>query len=48
MCDCQCQTTTEEQTQTLAEVAREVTDNGRIIFEFLADVVQGKLEGATL
>ena len=48
MCDCQCQTTTEEQPQTLAEVAREVTDNGRIIFEFLSDVVQGKMEGATL
>ncbi len=48
MSECQCQTTTEEQAQTLADVALEVTDNGRIIFEFLADVVQGKLEGATL
>ncbi len=48
MYDCQCQTITEEQTQTLAEVALEVTDNGRIVLQFLADVVQGKLEGATL
>ena len=40
-----------EQTETnppsLAEIVREMTDNGRIIVEFLTDMVRGKMEGAT-
>ena len=47
MCECQPKSTTEDQRPSLAEVAREVTDNGRIIYEFLSDMVQGKMEGAT-
>ena len=47
MCDTQTQTTTEATPQSLAEIVREVTDNGRIVVEFLADMVQGKMEGAT-
>ena len=47
MCDTQTQSTTESTPQSLAEIVREVTDNGRIVVEFLADMVQGKMEGAT-
>ena len=31
----------------LADIVREMTDNGRIIVEFLTDMVLGKMEGAT-
>ena len=47
MCDTTPQSTTESTPQSLAEIVREVTDNGRIVVEFLADMVQGKMEGAT-
>ena len=47
MCDTAPQSTTESTPQSLAEIVREVTDNGRIVVEFLADMVQGKMEGAT-
>ena len=47
MCDTQAQSTTESTPQSLAEIVREVTDNGRIVVEFLADMVLGKMEGAT-
>ena len=39
------QTKTEEQPPTLAEIVREVTDNGRTIINFLQDAMDGKLEG---
>ena len=47
MCDTQPQTTTESTPPTLAEIVREMTDDGRLIVEFLFDMVQGKMEGAT-
>ena len=39
------QTQTEEQPPTLAEIVREVTDNGRTIINFLQDAMDGKLDG---
>ena len=47
MCDTSAQATTEDQPPTLAEIVREMTDDGRLIVEFLFDMVQGKMEGAT-
>ena len=47
MCDTTAQTTTEDQPPSLAEIVREMTDDGRLIVEFLFDMVQGKMEGAT-
>ena len=45
MCDSGPQTKTEEQPPTLAEIVREVTDNGRTIINFLQDAMDGKLDG---
>ena len=39
------QTKTEDQPPTLAEIVREVTDNGRTIINFLEDAMDGKLDG---
>ena len=39
------QTITEDQPSTLAEIVREVTDNGRTIINFLQDAMDGKLDG---
>ena len=39
------QTKTEDQPPTLAEIVREVTDNGRTIINFLQDAMDGKLDG---
>ena len=39
------QTKTEEQPPTLAEIIREVTNNGRTIINFLEDAMDGKLDG---
>ena len=36
---------TEDQPPTLAEIVREVTDNGRTIINFLHDVMNGRLDG---
>ena len=47
MCDTTPQATTEDQPPTLAEIVREMTDDGRLIVEFLFDMVQDKMEGAT-
>ncbi len=45
MCDSGPQSNTEDQPPTLAEIVREVTDNGRTIINFLHDVMDGRLEG---
>ena len=39
------QTQTEDQPPTLAEIVREVTDNGRTIINFFQDAMDGKLDG---
>ena len=39
------QTQTEDQPPTLAEIVREVTDNGRTIINFLQDAMDGRLDG---
>ena len=39
------QTKTEDQPPTLAEIVREVTDNGRTIIDFLHDAMNGRLDG---
>ena len=39
------QTKTEGQPPTLAEIVREVTDNGRTIIDFLHDAMNGRLDG---
>ena len=39
------QTQTEDQPPTLAEIVREVTDNGRTIIDFLHDAMHGRLDG---
>ena len=39
------QTQTENQPPTLAEIVREVTDNGRTIINFFQDAMDGKLDG---
>ena len=39
------QTKTEDQPPTLAEIVREVTDNGRTIINFLEDAMDGRLDG---
>ena len=41
------QTKTETNPPSLADIVREMTDNGCIIVEFLTDMVLGKMEGAT-
>ena len=45
MCDTAQQTKTEDQPPTLAEIVREVTDNGRTVINFLQDAMDGKLDG---
>ena len=39
---------TEPKPPTIAEIVREVTDNGRLIIEFFSDVMRGNIEGAEL
>ena len=39
---------TESAQQKLAEYIREMTDNGRIIIEFLESMKNGEIEGSTL
>ena len=39
------QTKTEDQPPTLAEIVREVTDNGRTIIDFFHDAMNGRLDG---
>ncbi len=41
------QTQTEDQPPTLADIVREVTDDGRLIVQFLFDMMQGKIEEST-
>ena len=45
MCETAQQTKTEDQPPTLAEIVREVTDNGRTVINFLQDAMDGKLDG---
>ena len=42
------QTQTEDQPPTLAEIVREVTDNGRTIIRFLLDVMRNRFEDAKM
>ena len=42
-----CDTQTKTEPRPIAEIVREMTDDGRLIVEFLLDMVQGKMEGAT-
>ena len=39
------QTKTEEQPPTLAEIIREVTNNGQTIIDFFHDAMKGRLDG---
>ena len=39
---------TERKPPTIADIVREVTDNGRLIIEFFTDVMRGNIEGAQL
>ena len=48
MFDTEPQTKTEEQPPTLAEIVREVTDNGRTIINFLHDVMLNRVEDAKM